>query len=131
MFAEGGREAAAIPQLRGPDWPASRGVLILTAVARQSRFSNCGRGIWFEQKPAPYFAADRCCQVAAYSTQSDKVINSGEGGFLTTGDDEIAARAIYLAGAYERRYGEKRRQGRNSAVNRTESRETSMLSFIS
>lgn len=38
--------------------------------------------------------------------QSDKVINSGEGGFMTTSDDEIAARAIFLAGAYERRYGQ-------------------------
>lgn len=46
------------------------------------------------------------CQVTAYSTQSDKVINSGEGGFVTTSDDEIAARAIFLAGAYERRYCE-------------------------
>lgn len=43
-------------------------------------------------------------KVAAYSTQSDKVINSGEGGFVTTDDDEIAAKLIYLSGAYERRY---------------------------
>lgn len=46
-------------------------------------------------------------QVAAYSTQSDKVINSGEGGFVVTSDDAIAAKAIYLSGAYERRYGKK------------------------
>lgn len=42
--------------------------------------------------------------MAAYSTQSDKVINSGEGGFITTSDDDIAARAIFLSGAYEQRY---------------------------
>ena len=42
--------------------------------------------------------------VSAYSTQSDKVINSGEGGFLTTDDDERIATAIYLSGAYEKRY---------------------------
>lgn len=47
-------------------------------------------------------------QAAAYSTQSDKVINSGEGGFVTTSDDEIAARIIFLSGAYERRYCEER-----------------------
>lgn len=43
-------------------------------------------------------------KVTAYSTQSDKVINSGEGGFVTTDDDQIAANLIYLSGAYERRY---------------------------
>jgi len=43
-------------------------------------------------------------EVAAYSTQSDKVINSGEGGFVTTDNDEMAAKMIYLSGAYERRY---------------------------
>lgn len=43
-------------------------------------------------------------KVTAYSTQSDKVINSGEGGFITTDDDQIAANLIYLSGAYERRY---------------------------
>lgn len=53
-------------------------------------------------------AGRRHRQVAAYSTQSDKVINSGEGGFVTTSDDEIAARAIFLSGAYERRYCERR-----------------------
>jgi dTDP-4-amino-4,6-dideoxygalactose transaminase len=42
-------------------------------------------------------------EVAAYSTQSDKVINSGEGGFLTTDNDEMMAKAIYLSGCYERR----------------------------
>ena len=44
-------------------------------------------------------------EVTAYSTQSDKVINSGEGGFVTSDDDEMMAKAIYLSGCYERRYG--------------------------
>lgn len=43
-------------------------------------------------------------KVACYSTQSDKVINSGEGGFITTNDDQIAANLIYMSGCYERRY---------------------------
>jgi len=42
--------------------------------------------------------------LSVYSTQSDKVINSGEGGFVCTDDDEICAKIIYLSGAYERRY---------------------------
>ena len=38
------------------------------------------------------------------SFQSNKVINSGEGGMLTTDDDEIIVRATYLSGAYEANY---------------------------
>jgi len=38
---------------------------------------------------------------ACFSTQSAKMINSGEGGFLCTDDDEVAARAICYAGCYE------------------------------
>ena len=39
----------------------------------------------------------------AFSTQSDKSLNSGEGGFLLTDDPGLYARAVVLAGAYERR----------------------------
>eukprot|EP00636_Phaeomonas_parva_P009015 CAMPEP_0118884170 /NCGR_PEP_ID=MMETSP1163-20130328/23082_1 /TAXON_ID=124430 /ORGANISM="Phaeomonas parva, Strain CCMP2877" /LENGTH=435 /DNA_ID=CAMNT_0006821855 /DNA_START=19 /DNA_END=1326 /DNA_ORIENTATION=+ len=42
--------------------------------------------------------AGRAC---AISSQSYKMINSGEGGFLLTDDDEIAAAAAVMAGAYE------------------------------
>ena len=38
-----------------------------------------------------------------FSTQSDKSLNSGEGGFLLTNDDALYARAVVLAGAYEGR----------------------------
>ena len=57
-------------------------------------------GVTWRGKQLGYHA-----RVTAYSTQSDKVINSGEGGFITTDDDEIAAKIIYLSGCYERRYG--------------------------
>jgi len=43
----------------------------------------------------------RSASVACFSTQSAKVINAGEGGFLCTDDDEIAARAACYAGCYE------------------------------
>ena len=43
----------------------------------------------------------RKARVACFSTQSAKMINSGEGGFLCTDDDEIAAKAICYAGCYE------------------------------
>ena len=39
-------------------------------------------------------------RVAAYSAQTYKHINSGEGGLLTTDDPEIAARAIIMSGSY-------------------------------
>ena len=42
---------------------------------------------------------------AGFSTQSDKSLNSGEGGFLLTEDDELLARAVVLSGAYEGRVG--------------------------
>ncbi|HZM83214.1 MAG TPA: aminotransferase class I/II-fold pyridoxal phosphate-dependent enzyme [Candidatus Limnocylindrales bacterium] len=38
-----------------------------------------------------------------FSTQSDKSLNSGEGGFLVTDDDTLFARAVVLSGAYEGR----------------------------
>lgn len=39
-------------------------------------------------------------KVGCYSMQTYKHVNSGEGGFLITDDDEIAARAILLSGSY-------------------------------
>jgi len=38
------------------------------------------------------------------STQANKVMNSGEGGFLCTDDDHIMAKAIISAGSYEELY---------------------------
>jgi len=38
--------------------------------------------------------------IACFSTQTYKHMNSGEGGFLTTNDDAIMARAIVLSGSY-------------------------------
>ncbi len=35
-----------------------------------------------------------------YSTQTYKHMNSGEGGFIVTDDEDLAARAIYLSGSY-------------------------------
>lgn len=37
---------------------------------------------------------------ACYSTQTYKHLNSGEGGFLTTNDPELMARAVILSGSY-------------------------------
>ncbi len=40
-------------------------------------------------------------KAGAFSTQSDKSINTGEGGFLLTADRDIFERAVVLSGAYE------------------------------
>lgn len=39
-------------------------------------------------------------RVAAYSMQTYKHVNSGEGGFVITDDAEVAARAVLLSGSY-------------------------------
>ena len=39
-------------------------------------------------------------RVGCFSTQTYKHMNSGEGGFLTTDDDEVMARAVMLSGSY-------------------------------
>ena len=39
-------------------------------------------------------------KVACFSTQTYKHMNSGEGGFLTTDDEELAARSVILSGSY-------------------------------
>ncbi|MBC7132585.1 MAG: aminotransferase class I/II-fold pyridoxal phosphate-dependent enzyme [Roseovarius sp.] len=39
-------------------------------------------------------------KVGCYSTQTYKHVNSGEGGFLITDDDEVMARAVILSGSY-------------------------------
>jgi dTDP-4-amino-4,6-dideoxygalactose transaminase len=43
-------------------------------------------------------------KAGCFSFQSNKVINAGEGGVLTTDDDEIIVKATYLSGAYEMNY---------------------------
>jgi dTDP-4-amino-4,6-dideoxygalactose transaminase len=39
-------------------------------------------------------------KIGCYSTQTYKHMNSGEGGFLITDDDEVMARAVILSGSY-------------------------------
>ncbi len=40
-------------------------------------------------------------KAGAFSTQSDKSLNTGEGGFLLTSDRDLFERAVVLSGAYE------------------------------
>lgn len=43
-------------------------------------------------------------EIACISSQSYKMLNSGEGGFALTDDDQLAAKLIMYTGAYERLY---------------------------
>ncbi len=43
-------------------------------------------------------------KASCFSFQSNKIINAGEGGMLTTDDEEVFVRATYLSGAYETNY---------------------------
>lgn len=45
-------------------------------------------------------ASGRHGLVGCYSAQTYKHVNSGEGGFLVTDDEEVAARAVILSGSY-------------------------------
>lgn len=52
-------------------------------------------GAYWNGKPSGSFG-----QAACFSTQTYKHINSGEGGFLTTNDNEVIAKAIIHSGSY-------------------------------
>jgi dTDP-4-amino-4,6-dideoxygalactose transaminase len=56
-------------------------------------------GVSLSGRPVGTFGA-----AGAFSTQSDKSLNTGEGGFLVCKDADQFARAIVLSGAYEGRY---------------------------
>jgi len=56
-------------------------------------------GVSLSGRPVGTFGAS-----GAFSTQSDKSLNTGEGGFLVCKDATQFARAIVLSGAYEGRY---------------------------
>jgi len=43
-------------------------------------------------------------EFACYSSQSHKILNSGEGGFIATNDAQLAAYCILAAGSYEQLY---------------------------
>ncbi len=55
-------------------------------------------GFW-RGKPAGSFG-----RIGCFSFQSYKVVDAGEGGMLTTGDEEAAVKAVYMSGSYEKLY---------------------------
>ncbi len=59
---------------------------------------------WHDKKSGKDKFVGHHGQVACFSTQSYKLLNSGEGGFVATNDDKIAAYCILAAGSYEKLY---------------------------
>lgn len=59
---------------------------------------------WYQDKLNNYSSVGHHGKVACFSTQTYKLINSGEGGFVATDDERVAAYSILAAGSYEKLY---------------------------
>nr|VFJ50585.1 MAG: dTDP-4-amino-4,6-dideoxygalactose transaminase [Candidatus Kentron sp. DK] len=59
---------------------------------------------WYDKSRKEYIHIGQHGKVSCFSSQSHKMLNSGEGGFLCTNDDHIAAYCILAAGSYEGLY---------------------------
>jgi len=68
---------------------------------------DCAHGLgkrWNAQDTDKSHFVGHHCEIACYSTQSHKMLNSGEGGFIATNDEQLAAYCILAAGSYEGLY---------------------------
>ena len=59
---------------------------------------------WYNEQQKQSTPVGHHGQIACFSSQSYKLLNSGEGGFIGTNDPEIAAYTILGAGSYEKLY---------------------------
>lgn len=59
---------------------------------------------WYDSKLDKYKLVGHHGQISCFSSQSYKLMNSGEGGFVTTDDEKVAAYCILAAGCYEKLY---------------------------
>lgn len=67
---------------------------------------DCAHGLgkrWNSDSDEHNFVGHHC-EIACYSSQSHKMLNSGEGGFIATNDEKLAAYCILAAGSYEELY---------------------------
>ena len=59
---------------------------------------------WYDRQADELKSVGHHAKIACFSSQSYKMLNSGEGGLVATNDDRIAAYCILAAGSYERLY---------------------------
>ena len=59
---------------------------------------------WYDEQQEKSIPVGHHGQIACFSSQSYKLLNSGEGGLIATDDEKIAAYAILGAGSYEKLY---------------------------
>ncbi len=72
-----------------------------------SLIEDCAHSLgarWHDKKLGQDKLVGHHGQVACFSAQSYKLLNAGEGGFVTTNDEDIAAYCILAAGSYEKLY---------------------------
>jgi len=68
---------------------------------------DCAHGLgkrWTNDKKETHQFVGHHCEIACYSTQSHKILNAGEGGFIATNDAALAAYCILAVGSYEGLY---------------------------
>ena len=59
---------------------------------------------WYDDQLEKYKLVGHHGEISCFSSQSYKLMNSGEGGFVATNDDQVAAYCILAAGSYEKLY---------------------------
>lgn len=59
---------------------------------------------WYDENQKKYRLVGQYGQIACFSSQSYKLLNSGEGGFIVTNDAKMAIYCILAAGSYENLY---------------------------
>jgi len=96
LIAETGSKVLLLSHMRGHICDMYR-LMSLCQAAGVQVIEDCAHtmGARWDGTPSGLFG-----EVACYSTQTYKHMNSGEGGFLTTNNPDIAAKAILMSGSY-------------------------------
>jgi len=96
MISESGAKVLLLSHMRGHICDMER-LMSICDGAGVKVVEDCAHTMGGAWKGVP---SGRHGAMAAYSTQTYKHMNSGEGGFLTSDDPDLMARAIILSGSY-------------------------------
>jgi len=100
---ESGAKIAIVSHMRGRLCDMS-GVAEVCKKYDITLIEDCAHSLGCDWKGVKSGSSEHGTVAACFSAQSNKLINSGEGGFLVTDDEEVAVRAILCAGSYEYLY---------------------------